>query len=356
MSELLQYKCPNCGGGVVFDSTSQKMKCQYCDTEFERDTIKQYDAEVNKKDDNLNWSDNEAEWSDEESLGFKVYVCESCGGEVVAEDTTAASSCPFCGNAIVVKSNLSGMLKPDIIVPFKLDREQAKKALKAFYKGKRLLPKLFAQENHIDEIKGVYVPFWLYSCGVDASVKYRTTRTRAWSDRRYNYVETSHYLVTREGNVAYANVPVDGSSKMPDNIMESIEPFNINEAVDFQTGYLSGFLADKYDVTSEICKDRANDRIKVATEGAFASTVHGYSSVVPESTNISLSNAYVKYGLLPVWMLTTKWKDKSYVFAMNGQSGKFVGDLPVDRGLFWKYFAVIFAVASAVAFGISMLL
>ena len=143
---------------------------------------------------------------------------------------------------------------------------------------------------------------------------------------------------------------------MPDNIMESIEPFNINEAVDFQTGYLSGFLADKYDVTSEICKDRANDRIKVATEGAFASTVHGYSSVVPESTNISLSNAYVKYGLLPVWMLTTKWKDKSYVFAMNGQSGKFVGDLPVDRGLFWKYFAVIFAVASAVAFGISMLL
>ena len=140
MSELLQYKCPNCGGGVVFDSTSQKMKCQYCDTEFERDTIKQYDAEVNKKDDNLNWSDNEAEWSDEESLGFKVYVCESCGGEVVAEDTTAASSCPFCGNAIVVKSNLSGMLKPDIIVPFKLDREQAKKALKAFYKGKRLLP------------------------------------------------------------------------------------------------------------------------------------------------------------------------------------------------------------------------
>ncbi len=67
-----------------------------------------------------------------------IYVCQSCGGEIIADDTTAATSCPFCGNPTIFKSQLSGELKPDYIIPFKLDKNTAKEALKKHLTGKKL--------------------------------------------------------------------------------------------------------------------------------------------------------------------------------------------------------------------------
>lgn len=145
------------------------------------------------------------------------------------------------------------------------------------YKGKKLLPKIFKKENHIDEIKGVYVPFWLFDADADADIRYKATRVRTWSDSDYDYTETSYYSIGRSGDIGFDRVPVDGSSKMPDDLMESIEPFKFEDAVDFKTAYLAGYLADKYDVTAEQSIDRANERIKRSTEDAFASTVEGVS-------------------------------------------------------------------------------
>ena len=100
--------------------------------------------------------------------------------------------------------------------------------------------------------------------------------------------------------------------------MESIEPFKFEDAVDFKTAYLAGYLADKYDVTAEQSIDRANERIKRSTEDAFASTVKGYHSVTTENSSIRLHNGKAKYALYPVWLLNTTWKGKKYLFAMNG--------------------------------------
>lgn len=100
---------------------------------------------------------------------------------------------------------------------------------------------------------------------------------------------------------------MDGSSKMADDLMESIEPYNFEDAVDFQTAYLAGYMADKYDVTAEQSIERANERVKQSTEDVFADTVTGYATVVPESTSIQLKNGKAKYALYPVWMLTTSW-------------------------------------------------
>lgn len=358
MPDLLEYKCPCCGGGITFDSASQKMKCPYCDTEFDLETLQSYDAEMNVDNTNeMEWDPAETQnWTDAEDDGLRVYICQSCGGEVVAPDTTAASSCPFCGNPVVMKGNLSGALRPDLVIPFKLDKEAAKASLKAYYKGKKLLPRVFAEENHIDEIKGIYVPFWLFSCEADADMRYKATRTRAWSDFRYNYVETSHYLVTRSGSLAFDMIPVDGSSSLANEVMESIEPFDLSEAVDFQTAYLSGYFADKYDVTADDCIPRANERVKSTVESVFRSTVQGYDTVITEGSAVSCRQGQVKYGLLPVWLLTTNWKDQQYLFAMNGQTGKFIGDLPVDKGAYWKYFGIIAAAVAAGCFALGMLI
>lgn len=339
MPELLQYKCPCCGGAIEFDSSTQNLKCPYCDTEFDIDTLNSYDDAL-KCDgtDEMNWDETSAsEWSEEEISGIKVYSCASCGGEIVGDDTTAATSCPYCGNPVVMQGNLSGHLRPDFVIPFKLDKAAAKKAYHRHISKRPLLPKVFKDENHIDEIKGIYVPFWLFDAEADAMIRFKATKHRSWSDAKYSYTQISHYSVVRGGTLAFEHVPADGSSKMPDDLMQSIEPYNYSEAVDFKTAYLAGFFADKYNVTSEECIEIANKRIKESTTQRFTSSVYGYSSITEESASIRLSNTQTKYALFPVWLLNTTWNGKKHTFAMNGQTGKFVGNLPVDKkaALLW---------------------
>ena len=358
MSVLEEYKCPCCDGAIEFDSGLQKMKCPYCDTEFEMDTLRSYDDELkNEPADDMKWETAAGgEWQDGETEGLRVYCCNSCGGEIIGEETTGATACPFCGNPVVMMGQFSGDLKPDYVIPFKLDKKAAIEALKKHYSGKKLLPKVFKDQNHIEEVKGVYVPFWLFDADADAHIRYKATKLRTWSDSNYRYTETSYYAVTRAGSIGFAKVPVDGSQKMDDKLMESIEPFHFSDAVDFQTAYLAGFLADKYDVNSEQSIQRANERIKRSTENAFASTVVGYTSVMPVSTNISLKNGKAKYALYPVWLLNTSWNGKKYTFAMNGQTGKMVGDLPMDKGAYFRWLFGIAGIVSAAVFAASWLL
>lgn len=354
---LQEYKCPACGGAIEFDSTIQKMKCPYCDTEFEVESLRAFDEQLKEEQpDSTNWQRPAGgEWQEEETEGMNVYGCKSCGGEIVVDSSTSATSCPFCDNPVVIMGQFKGALRPDYIIPFKLDKNAAKEKLSQHLKGKTLLPKVFKDQNHINEIKGVYVPFWLFDADVDANVRYEATKVRTWSDSDYNYTETSHYSVLRKGEIAFERVPVDGSSKMDNDLMESIEPYNFEDAVEFQTAYLAGYLADKYDVEEEQSVDRANERIKYSTEKAFESTVKGYDTVTPENTNIKLSNGEAKYALYPVWLLNTIWKGNKYVFAMNGQTGKFVGDLPLDKAAYWKWFGLITAIGGAVIYGIASL-
>ena len=353
MSELKAYKCPCCGGAISFDSESQKLKCPYCDTEFEVESLKEFDAEIKKEEfskDEMHWDAPEgSQWQPGEQEGIFLYICDSCGGEILASATTGATSCPYCGNAVVMKEQFAGMLRPDFVIPFKLDKETAKKNLQKHFEGKKLLPKVFKSQNHIDEIKGIYVPFWLYDSKADANIRYKATKVRIWSDANYNYTSTSFYSVIRGGKLAFENVPVDGSRQMDDDLMDSIEPYDLSQAVDFQTAYLAGYLADKYDVSAEECIERANLRVKNTTTKAFAETVKGYSSVTVENATVKLQQGKTRYALLPVWILNTTWNGKNYLFAMNGQTGKFVGNLPMDKGLRNKYFAIAALLGAAAA-------
>jgi len=356
---LLEYKCPCCGGAIAFDATLQKLKCPYCDTEFDAETLKSYDEELKSTpaEDEMRWDTAAgAQWSEGEEGALCTYVCNSCGGQIVADENTAATKCPFCDNPVVLTGRLAGTLKPDFVIPFKLDKKAAKEGLRKHLTGKKLLPKVFKEENHIDEIRGVYVPFWLFDADAEANVRYRATRIRTWSDSNYNYTETQHYSVTRAGTVGFERVPVDGSTKMADDLMESIEPFDFSQALDFQTAYLAGYLADKYDVDAENSVDRANARIKRSTEETFASTVRGYATVTPQNSNIRLNNGQAKYALYPVWILNTTWQDQKYTFAMNGQTGKFVGNLPLDKGALCKWLFGLTAAIGTGAFAILSLI
>ena len=353
MSTLLEQKCPCCGGAVEFDVGVQKLKCPFCDTEFDITAMPQ--EEVNTVE-QFNWNTQGTQWGAGETDGMSVYSCKSCGGEIVADAATGATSCPYCGNQVVMKGQFSGAYRPDLVIPFKLDKKAAKEALKKHFADKKFVPKAFLDNNRIEEIKGVYVPHWLFTCDAIGNANFKATKERRWSDNNYNYKETSYYDVYRSGNISFDNIPVDGSTKMADDLMESVEPFDLSQAVDFNTAYLAGYLADKYDVTAEESMNRANERIRTSVGDALAETVKGYDSIDSRIVNMNIANGFYKYALYPVWILNTSWNGEKFTFAMNGQTGKFVGNLPTDKKAVVMASLLLGAGLSAVLCGLSFLL
>lgn len=347
-TQITNYQCPNCTGPLRFAEETGQLTCDYCGTNYEVAIIEQLYAD---KEEAAASADNHPQWdvlaagenySEEEAAHLRAYVCPSCAAEIICDDTTAATSCLYCGNPTVVPGQFTGQLKPDFVVPFKLDKAAAMEALKNHYKGKKFLPRSFSTGNHIEEMKGVYAPFWLYDGEAYASLRFRGTVVNTHRTNDEEITITEHFRVIREGNVTFQKVPVDGSSKMPDAHMDAIEPFDYDELKPFSTAYLPGFLADKYDLDAEACSEKANERIRQSTEDVFASTISGYTTLESEFSDIKLTQGDVKYALMPVWMLSTKWNGENFLFAMNGQSGKLIGDLPVDKKLYWSWFAKIY--------------
>ena len=319
-----RYQCPNCGAGLEFDSTLQEMKCPYCQSVF-------------PVEDFLSNASTEGSHQAQETDRFGMYRCETCGAEIIAEESTAATNCPYCSNPVILTGKVSGDLMPDYIIPFKLDKEAAKAALRQHLKGRKLLPKVFSSEHHLDEVKGVYVPFWLFDTTAEARATYAMTKTRMWSDNTYQYTETRNYEGVRSGWVSFENIPADGARKMADDLMESLETFDFQSAVPFDPVYLSGYFADKYDVSAEENRSRIEERIQKSTFDALLDTVQGYETVQQTDGKIRLRDTNIKYAMYPVWILNTTWRGQNYRFAMNGQTGKFVGDLPVDNLIYWKW-------------------
>ncbi len=350
-TQVFEYICPSCGGGLHFGEDNQQMRCPYCDNTFPIDEILEYNIQLDPSGDpDFQWEESAAEsWSEEEQGSLKSFVCPSCGGEIVTGETTAATFCPYCDNPTIIPGRVAGGLKPDGVIPFKTSREDAKAAFLKLCKGKPLLPKFFTEEQRVEKITGMYVPFWLYDCGSDFRGHYKATRVHTWSDRNYYYTRTEYYHVARSAEAEFISIPMDASQKMDNAIMESIEPFDYSQIVDFETAYLSGFLADKYDVESTEGQDRVKQRVSDSMDSLIAGTIQGYSSVSPRSRQTKMTYGKSKYILLPVWMLHTKYKDKTYVFAMNGQTGKMTGTFPICPKRTAMWFAGIWAGVSAIA-------
>jgi DNA-directed RNA polymerase subunit RPC12/RpoP len=294
-------------------------------------------------------------WGEGETENFQTFVCSSCGAELVTDGNTMATECCYCGNPTMIPQRFDGALKPDFIIPFKKTKEEAVKALKEFYKGKKLLPDAFTANNRVDAIQGLYVPFWLFDTKVHALVNYDASNTRSYQDGGDDVTETEYYNCSREGNLAFAKIPSDGSKKMDDDYMDSIEPFDYSEMQPFTTAYLTSYLADKYDVTAEDCAGRINERVESSTLEEVGKTMDYESFDVTES-QIEKTEGEVKYAMVPVWILTTKYEGKPYTFMMNGQTGKFIGSLPSDPGKEKKYMAIAFAACFVVVTAIMHLI
>ena len=254
--ETVNYKCPACGAPLTFSDKTQNWKCKSCKNEFTLENLRDfYDKELLEANpdkpldwENYDFDSGSGDWSEEEKADLLQCRCESCGAEVITDKNTTATRCAYCGNTVLIPERFSGVFRPDYIIPFQLDKNRAIEEYKKFCTGKKLLPKLFLKQSHIEEITGIYVPFWLYNCEASGDAVFDAKRMTTFSDSRYVTTHTDHFRVKRSGEMCFERIPVDGSQKLRDEYMEAIEPFDYRGLVDFSPAYMSGYLADKYDV------------------------------------------------------------------------------------------------------------
>ena len=334
----VSYKCPNCGAPLSFLPGKKTVTCEYCGTEFEVAAIeelfrdKQEMAVQAAQAQETKWDTENAgsEWTSDEAKTLQAFTCSSCGAELVCDENTMATECVYCGNPTMIPKRFDGMLKPDYVIPFKKTKEDAVAALKEFYKGHLLLPSNFTANNRVEAIQPMYVPFWLFDSKISAQADFRAEKIRTYSSGNETVTETKVYKCRRAGEMKFEKIPVDGSKKMEDAYMESIEPFNYDELVPFSAAYFTGYLADKYDVDADSSAARADKRVENSAIEVLQSTVENYDAVQIENAAVIKDVGEVKYAMVPVWILTTRYNDKPYTFMMNGQTGKVVGSLPYD--------------------------
>lgn len=318
MNSVNEYTCPNCKATLGFNPKSQNWKCDYCFSEFNKNEI---DAKYEEK----------KESSQETTGNLNSYNCASCGAELLADDTTSATFCIYCNSHSIIKNRFSGKFEPKSVIPFKVGKEEAQEIYTKWINKKKFAPKGFKDKKEVEKITGIYVPFWLFNNNVEGHLYGEGTKVRTWSDKDYRYTQTKYYRILREGTANYSGVPIDGLKKLDDSTMMGIEPYDYSELSNFSMKYMTGFMAEKYDVEAEDASAVASERVKQYMNSRLSQTVTGYNSFHQNSSNVTINNTEYSYALLPIYLLVNEYKDKKYEFTINGQTGKIIGDAPIDR-------------------------
>lgn len=346
--EIVQYKCPNCGANISFDAEKSGFPCEYCLSFFTEEDIKS----IFQKNENKPLDENAQRLAEEFESHTNLYNCPNCAAQIISEETTAATFCYYCHNPVILSGRLSGDYRPAKVMPFKKSREDALELFKKWTKKKWFLPTEFKSEQQLEKMTGLYVPFWIADCRVDAKVHAIGKQTNSWSSGNYRYTRTKEFEVQRYADIQFNGIPADGASKIDDGLMEAIEPFDYSQLVPFSMSYLSGFFADKYDVEKAAIFPRIKNRASSGSERIIRDSISGYSSVSISSSNYNILETQWEYILLPVWFMTYNFKGKQYSFAINGQSGKLAGIPPLSAGKVAAFAAGLFAVLTAL-FGIA---
>ena len=345
------YNCPCCGAPLAFSGESGKLECASCGNSYEPDAIQTMSA--GESIDKLEFERCAETFDASEAAQMQAYVCKSCGAELMTEDTTTATECPYCGSPTILPERIAGGVKPEKVIPFKVTKEEAQKQFEEYFKGKRLLPNVFLQSrNRIAEMRKLYVPYWLFDCDAQADIVYDAEKRSTERRGDWEITRTKYYLVRRSGRMGFDSIPVDGSEKLDDRITESLEPYDLSATVPFQPAVLAGAMADHADVDADACEKRAVERVETSVSQAMRDTVNGYSSVSERSRSIHSDNGTATPVLMPVWLITTQKEGKTYTFAINGQTGKLTCDVPADtkKSLLWGggVFAGVLALAALI--------
>ncbi len=372
---MAKYACKQCGAELFFDPKIGKLHCEYCDSVFdpaefdfkpeedqEKAASNDRTAEQNLSEEEIaaakakGMSDAQAKAaaegskSTDDSTGDLVaYCCPNCGAEIITAKETIMTTCVYCNKAITVEGNMAGEFKPDYVLPFKKTKEEVEEAYMKLCKASILTPPTFMRKDNIKKIKGMYIPFWLYSFHGDGRLRVRGENIRTWIAGDMEYTEVKRYAVEEEVEAGFEKIPVDALKKMDNDMMDSIEPFDMKELKPFNPAYLSGFYTQRWDDGALENENRAKSRAKASLLREGLSKAGHYTHTSLESESYDWSDNKTESAMVPVWMMYTEYKGKNYIFGMNGQTGKLMGSIPKSLGR-------LFGIGGAVFVGVEIVL
>lgn len=312
------FKCKNCGGNVVYEPSRGRMYCPHCESEDSEDMIR----------------------------GGSLTQCVNCGAPVDVRQYISASRCEHCGSYIVFDERVEGVYEPHMILPFRINKDNAVAMMEKEFKKRIFTPSDFMSTKSIREMVGIYVPFWLYDYKASYDFMGEGTKVRSWTNGDTEYIETSYYEVIRKMDADFDKIPVDASNAMEDGVMDLMEPYDYQQFQDFAPKCMSGFYGEIYNQGAAELEYRAQDKARSASEEMMSASFMEYDSMKPLKKDLNLERGSVKYALMPVWQYLYRYKDKEYQFHVNGQTGKVIGITPVSKGKVLAYGASVFVLVT----------
>lgn len=333
--------CKNCGGPLIFEPSNGKMSCRTCGSVFDVSEVDITDRELLEEIEAL--TAKEVFGTDDiRYYDCNVYTCNSCGGDVIINNTEASTYCMYCGNPTVVFSRVAKQRRPEFILPFKITREQAIQNIRSRLSEGFFVPKEI-KEFDPELVRGIYIPYWIVNAHhYNAAFIKGDERVSGGKKNQYR-----RYYYGRAGEFDIHNMTLDASEALNDNSSMKLEPFDLTELEEFDENFLTGFYSDIADVTGHKIANAANYRAdQMFREEAMRDTGAEHTEVI-SSEPLTKVDPDMVYAMMPCWFVTITYKDEPLTILVNGESGKVVCALPFNKALF-----IFLVVITAIAFGI----
>jgi DNA-directed RNA polymerase subunit RPC12/RpoP len=343
------FKCPNCGAAITYVPGTEHTKCPYC---LSAHTLDALIAKQKEEATKAQQSEIQERKPEIDQSALREYICNSCGAQVVTDETTSSTICYYCHNPVIINDRISGEFLPDKIVPFQIDRDAAVERFLKWARSKRYVPKDFTSPSNLEKITGIYLPYWVANAQAEMDIVGRGENSRSWRTGDTEYTETKIYQFERQGTIEVNNISELAYSKFDKDLLRSIEPYKAKQKRDFALPYLTGFFAERYDIGRQDVEGRLDERARRYALSLARDSYSKYSNVRTEREQVDTQIVSWEYTLLPVWVLTYHYGSKTYVYAMNGQTGEAFGELPLNNRKLALTSGVLFtAVAILVTLG-----
>jgi hypothetical protein len=356
------FPCGACGADLTFKPGADTLACEYCghtqkipsaSTGDDGDSGASGDGQVQIKEYDFDTALSTMKCQSADSLvpGGSTVRCDSCGAESVIAGQS--DHCAFCGSPMVVAvENSADVIAPQSLLPFKLEKPEAKDKFTSWVAGLWFAPNDIKKRAKGQGMDGVYLPYWTYDSA---------THTTYLGQRGEYYYETEYYTDSegkqqsrrvrktrwyspRPGDVSvpFDDVLICASTSLPRKILRELEPWDLEELRKYEPAYLSGFLAERYKVDLKAGFKLAEERMEPVIRDEIREDIGGDTQRIL-LMNVSHEKVTFKHLLLPVWISSFRYKEKAYRFVVNARTGEVQGERP------YSWVKITLAVIAAIA-------
>jgi hypothetical protein len=340
ISALDKHACPACGARAEWHPARQLLVCPYCGTlvphDFEKDTGQIHELDLATALRAL--PDEQRGWQTER----RSVQCQSCRAVMVYDPARVGQNCEFCGSpALVPYSEIRAPIRPQSLLPFVVSHTTVREQIRGWFGSQWFAPNALTRRALVDQVHGIYIPYWTFDarvhCPWEAEAGHHYYVAEEFRDsqgkRQVRQVRRTRWEWAAGAiDHVFDDQPVPGTRGLPLTLLTAVEPFPTKELVPYDTGYLSGYVVEHYQVVLFEAAKRSEDTMHARLTELCAAEVPGdtYRNLRIRPT---YSGRTFKHVLVPVWMLTYTYGRKTHQVVVNGYTGRMSGTYPKSA---WK--------------------